>query len=85
MQQPAARDEQCAPPTRNTRQLVAINDRAEVLRTAQSADFLGVGLTKLWLIRRNDPTFPKPVRLGARAIGFRRTELLAWVESKQAR
>lgn len=30
-----------------------------------------------------DPTFPKPVKLGARAVGFRLSELEGWVASRQ--
>ncbi|MBV7394119.1 helix-turn-helix transcriptional regulator [Mameliella sediminis] len=30
-----------------------------------------------------DPTFPKPVKVGSRAIGFHLSELEAWVASRQ--
>ncbi len=29
-------------------------------------------------------TFPKPVRLGARAVGWPETEIAAWLESRKA-
>ncbi len=32
-----------------------------------------------------DKTFPEPVRLGLRAIGWREADLMAWVQSRQKR
>lgn len=29
-------------------------------------------------------TFPKPVKLGARAVGWREADILAWIESRTA-
>ncbi len=31
---------------------------------------------------RHDPTFPKPIRLGARAIGFLESDAEAWIEAR---
>ena len=61
----------------------AINPEAEILRPKPAARFCGMGDTLFWLTRRSDPTFPLAVRLGARAIGFRRSDLLAWIEVRQ--
>ncbi len=66
------------------RDTAAINPEAEILRPKAAARFVGMGDTLLWLTRRNDPTFPPAVRLGVRAIGFRRSDLLAWIEARQA-
>jgi prophage regulatory protein len=33
---------------------------------------------------RYDATFPKPVKLGARSIGFYESEVQAWIESRRA-
>ena len=33
--------------------------------------------------RRYDATFPKPVKLGARSIGFYESEVQAWIESRR--
>lgn len=62
----------------------SINPEAEILRPKAAARFCGVGDTLFWITRRNDPTFPAAVRLGARAIGFRRSDLLAWIEARQS-
>ena len=32
---------------------------------------------------RYDETFPKPVKLGARSIGFYESEVQAWIESRR--
>ena len=32
---------------------------------------------------RYDSSFPKPVKLGARAIGFYESEIQAWIESRR--
>ncbi|PRG07797.1 AlpA family phage regulatory protein [Burkholderia ambifaria] len=32
-----------------------------------------------------DPSFPKPIRLGAHAIGWRESELDAWIASRACR
>jgi len=60
-----------------------IDPHAEFLRTGPAALAIGVGRTRFWALRKSDPTFPKPVRLGERAITFRRSELLAWAEGRK--
>jgi prophage regulatory protein len=30
-----------------------------------------------------DPTFPKPIRLGARTVGWRESEVIAWIASRE--
>lgn len=69
---------------RTIRNPAAISPEAEILRPKAAARFCGMGDTLLWLTRRNDPTFPAAVRLGVRAIGFRRSDLLAWIEARRA-
>lgn len=32
---------------------------------------------------RYDPTFPKPIKLGERAVGFWRSEVLAWLQDRE--
>ena len=44
----------------------------EVMRT------LGVGRTTVYKLLHEDPDFPRPVRLGERAVAWKRTELEAW-------
>ncbi len=51
-------------------------------RPAAAARMLGMGESTLWAKAKNDPTFCKPIKLGARTTVFKTAELLAWVESK---
>ena len=66
----------------NRRNPAAIPDNAEILRPKPAARFLGLGDTRFWQLRREDPSFPEPIRLGVRAIGFRRSDLLAWIGAR---
>lgn len=54
----------------------------EVLRTAPAAAYIGAGTTLFWTLRRTDPSFPKPIILGTRARGYRRSDLDAWIERR---
>lgn len=40
---------------------------------------LGMGVTTFRELSREDPTFPKPVRLGARLVRWRLEDLDSWV------
>lgn len=43
-----------------------------------------IGMRPTWLheaVKRGD--FPKPVRLGARAVGWRKSEVEAWLSSRE--
>lgn len=57
----------------------------EVLRNAPAAAYIGVGTTRFWTLRKTDPDFPRPIILGARARGYRRSELDAWLERRSLR
>lgn len=69
--------------TTTRRDSAAVHPNAEILRPKPAARFCGMGDTLFWQTRRNDPSFPAAVRLGVRAIGFRRSDLLAWIEARQ--
>lgn len=71
-------------PIARRRSPVEIPAGSELLRPRPAAAFLGIGATHFWRLRRQDPTFPRPVRLGVRAIGFLRSDLIAWLETRQA-
>ncbi len=53
-----------------------------VLRPAEAARYIGVGLTSLWALSQED-SFPKPVPLTARARGYLRDELDAWLVARR--
>lgn len=61
----------------------------KIVRISKSPDFVGYSVSHIYnLLDPNsqyfDPTFPKPVKIGARARGFRLSELEAWVVSRKA-
>ena len=47
--------------------------------------FDGMSESRLWEIRKEDKTFPKPVPLGGRAIAFYEDEIDAWAESQRSK
>ena len=51
----------------------------QILRTPQVLALLGIGRTTLWRWTGKG-TFPKPVRLGPRAVGWRRVDLQQWLD-----
>ena len=56
----------------------------EILRKPRVLALIGMGNT--WLhksIKRGD--FPAPVKLGARAVGWRRADVEAWLASRETK
>ncbi len=51
-------------------------------RPKHAAHYLGIGRTKLYELMEYDANFPRPVRLGARCIGWTRSQLDQWLEAK---
>lgn len=57
----------------------------QVLRISDVQKRLGFGSrTSVFLLSRDDPSFPTPIRLGKRARGFIASEIDAWIESQRA-
>lgn len=54
-----------------------------ILRPAQACQYLGISRTSLHYLHEQDPTFPRKIRLGARAVGWRRESLDSWLEAKE--
>jgi len=68
-------------------QLVA--PRSRVIRLRTCLDIIGLSRSTVFDISspkspRFDPTFPKKVRIGMRAIGWYEEEIHAWIASKRA-
>ena len=55
----------------------------QILRPAEVAETLGVHRSTLWRWRQRGD-FPAPLRLGPNAVGFRRSAIEAWIESRQS-
>jgi predicted DNA-binding transcriptional regulator AlpA len=55
-------------------QILDINDAASILCISRAT---------LRRVMRADASFPRPLRIGARRIGWRRDELIRWAEGCQ--
>lgn len=56
-----------------------------ILRRRRTAAYLGVSLETLRKIRINDSSFPDEVQITEVAIGWRKSELDAWLDSRKKR
>lgn len=59
-----------------------------ILRMRQLATFIGLSRSKIYEMlnessERYDPDFPKQIRLGASAVGWDKSEVLAWLEKRR--
>lgn len=68
------------PPTRQMQE--GRTDRA--LRDAEVAELLGVHRTSVWRLARTRPGFPRPYKVGQRAIRWLESEVLAYIERCRA-
>lgn len=56
----------------------------EILRKPRVLTIIGLGNTSLYeAIKRGD--FPAPVKLGVRAVGWRRSDVEAWLASRETK
>lgn len=56
----------------------------EILRKPRVLAIIGIGNTSLYAaIKRGD--FPAPVKLGARAVGWRRSDVENWLASRETK
>ena len=56
----------------------------ECLRVKGVAAFLDCGVATVWRRVKDDPTFPKPIKLSERVTVWKLSELEAWVDSRRA-
>lgn len=56
---------------------------AEVLRMRQVCQQLGVSRSQAYNLRKEDPTFPRAIRLGKSAVGYLSSEIAAWLQSRE--
>ena len=61
-----------------------LSDR--IVRVKEVVQLLGISRSTIYdklntSSKRHDPSFPKPVKLGGAAIGWRLSMILAWIES----
>lgn len=54
------------------------------LRLKESANYLNISLATLWRLGETDPTFPPKIRLSSRCCIYRKSDLDAWLASKES-
>ena len=52
----------------------------QILDIDDAASILAVSRATLRRVMKSDASFPRPLRIGARRIGWRRDELIRWLE-----
>ena len=58
------------------------SSRDRILRDAEVRDRTGLSRTTRWRLKKQ---FPEPVHLTEHAIGWRESEIQAWIEARQPR
>ncbi|NLY27807.1 MAG: AlpA family phage regulatory protein [Alcaligenaceae bacterium] len=63
--------------------------RTRVIRLPECLAMIGLGRSTLFELSnprspRYDPTFPKKLRIGQRAVGWLETDICAWIRSKRS-
>ncbi len=56
----------------------------DILRPRDAANHLGVSISTLYRWERECPGFPKRIKLGPRASGWRLADLESWLERQAA-
>lgn len=54
-----------------------------ILRPKQVAHFMGISVQTLWRLDKHDLEFPKKIRFTARCVGYKKSDILAYVETRQ--
>lgn len=53
----------------------------QLIRPAKAAQILGISIPTLYR-EMKEPDFPNKVRISKRAVGFRQSELIEWMEGR---
>lgn len=54
-----------------------------VLRRKDVESFVGLSRSTIYAMMA-EGAFPRPIKLGARAVGWQETDIVAWLESRKA-
>ncbi|GGO81946.1 hypothetical protein GCM10011348_22130 [Marinobacterium nitratireducens] len=57
--------------------------KSQILRPTHAANFISVSRATLYRIAKNDPTFPRKIRIGERCVGYRESDLSKWLEARE--
>ena len=56
---------------------------AQILRLRDVVDLTRISRSRIYEFMKNEhDAFPRPIRLGARSVGWRRSEVVAWLDSR---
>ena len=55
-----------------------------ILRVADMLAYLNIGRTGLYKLLAEDPSFPPQIKLGKRAVGWKRHEVDSWIADRPA-
>lgn len=58
-------------------------NKGALLRPTEVAAYLGVSVATFWRYAKNDPAFPKPIKLSAGVTVVPLDELAAWVDTRR--
>ena len=53
-----------------------------ILRIADLKEYLNLSRSAIQALMSEDPTFPQQIQLSRRAVGWKRPEIDAWIESR---
>lgn len=59
-----------------------VSSKDRIIRPKELSEMLGISRTSIWRFER-DGVFPKHVQLGMQSIGWRLSEVNAWLEKRQ--
>lgn len=54
-----------------------------IRRPESAAEYLSVSRSTFYRLSKEDSTFPSKIRLSARCVGYRESELKAWLEARE--
>lgn len=56
----------------------------KILRPPQAAAYIGVSRTTLHRMEHSDPSFPKKIKISARCVGWRVSDLDQWLSERES-
>ena len=57
--------------------------QSDIVSRKQGAPLIGVSETTFWRLAECDDSFPPKIRLSARRVGWRKSALLQWLNSRE--
>lgn len=57
-------------------------EKHAIIRPKSAAAYIGMAVSSIYRIEKQDPTFPRRIKLSKRASGWRKSDLDQWLEQK---